>query len=176
MRLGSMVIAGAVCVAWASAALGLGLRGLVIANGGSSATPGVSGAYRLYGTAGQCAVRPSQGGGSTLCTGYWCFGGPRVLAVDPHGTLPAEFMLGPTTPNPTRGEAEFNLALPRPAVVTLSVYDVAGRQIGDPLNRRFEAGEQRLSWRAPRGGAGVYFMRLEVDGSLKARRTIVMVR
>jgi hypothetical protein len=159
-------------------AFGFGIRGFVIANGGMSATPASNGVYQLYGTAGQPGVGISQNASRTLCSGFWCFGGPQVLAVDPRSgpSLPTRFALGPATPNPSRGQARFHLALPKTARVTLSVYDVSGRQVGDEVSQQLDAGEHELFWRAPRAQTGIYFMRLATDGLLMAKRTIVLVR
>lgn len=101
-----------------------------------------------------------------------------MLAVDPPAgaSVPAEFALGPATPNPARGSARFRLALAKAATVSLSVFDVGGRQVGEPVTRRFEAGEHELTWRASEAKPGVYFMRLETDGVTMARRSIVLVR
>jgi hypothetical protein len=150
-------------------------RGNVIGSGGGTSS---GGGLVLVGTVGQAAVGVSSGASNRVCHGFWCFGGSRVLAVDPPGgaQLPAEFALGPSTPNPTRDEAHFHLALPRAATVSLTVYDVSGRQVGDVLSHRFGAGEHDLYWRAPGAQAGVYFLRLATDGVVRAKRTIVVAR
>jgi hypothetical protein len=159
-------------------AFGFAIRGQVIGNGGNSTPPASNGIHRLYGTAGQTVIGRNHAPLNKLCAGFWCFGGPRVLAVQPpaEGSLPLEFALGQATPNPTRREASFRLALPKAARVTLAVYDVGGRQVGDVVTRPFAAGEHELTWSAPGAQAGIYFARLETDGGFKAKRTIVLVR
>jgi hypothetical protein len=165
----------AVAVLFASSgAFGFGIRGFVVANGGMSSTPASNGVYQLYGTAGQAGVGISQNGSWTLCSGFWCFGGSRVLAVGP--SLPTEFALGPATPNPTQEQARFHLALPKAAIVTLRVYDVSGRQVGDGVSQPLDAGQHELFWRAPNPHTGIYFMRLATDGIFKVQRTIILVR
>jgi len=153
------------------------LRGGVVANGGQSSPPGMDAAHRLYGTVGQAAVGHGASPVNMVCSGFWCFGGSRVVDVEPGGgSVPAEFALGPTTPTPTRDQARFHLAMPRAGEVTLNVFDVAGRQIGEPLRQRFDAGEHELLWNAPTARAGIYYVSVAVDGVAKARRTIVLVR
>jgi len=169
-----VVVAGLTPVA----AFGFGIRGNVMGNGGTSSTPASNGVFRLYGTAGQPATGRGSNGTWQECSGFWCFGGSRVLAVDPGnpGALPLEFALGAAVPNPSRGQSSFDLALPKGGVVTLTAYDVGGRRIGDVVSHKFEAGQHQLTWRAPMARAGVYFVQVELDGVLKARRTIVLVR
>ncbi len=155
------------------------LRGGVLANGG---TPSSNASYSLLGTLGQPAVGGSLNAGFILCSGFWCFGGSRVVAVDPPPivpppeALPTELSFGAPVPNPTRGPARFVLALPEPATVTFVVYDVAGRQMGEPVSRAFEAGYHQLFWEGVAGHAGVYFARLVVDGRVRGERRIVLVR
>lgn len=159
-------------------AFGFAIRGHVIGNGGHSTPPASNGIHQLYGTAGQTVIGLNHAPMNKLCAGFWCFGGPRVLAVQPPAeeSLPLEFALGQATPNPARDEARFQMALPKAAQVKLTVFDVGGRQVGDAVARQFTAGKHELTWRAPSAQAGIYFVRLEMDGVVKANRTIVLVR
>ena len=154
------------------------LRRSVMANGGQSSPPAANGTRKLYGTVGQATVGASHNASRIVSSGFWSFIGSRVVSVDPPGgpRLPTEFAFGPATPNPTRDQAQFHLALPKAATVSLSVCDVAGRRVGDVVSRELPAGEHELLWRAPGSNAGVYFLRLATDGALRAKRTIVLVR
>lgn len=155
------------------------IRGSLIANGGRSSAPATNGVYRSFGSAGQPGIQLAQNASNRGCSGYWCFGGSRVLAAEPggRGSIPAEFALGPAVPNPSGGETQFDLALPRESLVTLTVYDVSGRRVGEPVSRRFAAGQHSLHWQAPQEArAGMYFLRLATDGDVRARRSIVLMR
>ncbi len=160
-------------------AAAVALRGGVLANGGD---PSSSAGYSLLGTLGQPAVGHGLSSDFLLCSGFWCFGGSRVVAVDPPPigpppeALPTELSFGAPVPNPTRGPTRFALALPQPATVTFVVYDVAGRQVGEPVSRAFEAGYHQLFWEGAAGRAGVYFARLLVDGRVRGEGRIVLVR
>jgi len=155
--------------------------GRVVANGGTTST---GGGRILYGTVGQAAVGVSGGASRIVCSGFWCFGGSRVVAVDdgggppggPGASLPKELAFGLPAPNPTRGDTRFTLALPKAASVSLTVYDVSGRQLGETVSQVMDAGYHQLFWRAPEGHSGVFFARLEVDGAVKGQRRIVLVR
>jgi hypothetical protein len=154
------------------------LRGGVLANGGS---PLANANYSLLGTLGQPAVGGSLDASFQLCSGFWSFGGARVVAVDPPPIgqpplLPTELSFSAPAPNPTRGPTRFALALPAPATITFVVYDVAGRQAGEPVSRVLEAGYHQLAWEGAADHAGVYFARLTVDGRVCGERRIVLVR
>ena len=151
--------------------------GRVIANGGGTSS---GGGVVLHGTVGQAAVGVSGGPANIVCHGFWCFGGSRVLAVDPPGglggDLPREIAFGLPAPSPSRGDVTFALALPAKAEVRLAVFDVAGREIGDPLTLNLEAGHHQLRWKSLDGRPGVYFGVLEVNGAVQGKRRIVLVR
>ena len=155
------------------------LRGGVLANGGNESS---NASYSLLGTVGQPAVGGSFDAGFILCSGFWCFGGSRVVAVDPPPigpppqVLPTELSFSAPAPNPTRGPTRFALALPEAATVTFIVYDVAGRQVGEPVSRAMAAGYHQLFWEGSTDHAGVYFARLVVDGRVCGERRIVLVR
>ena len=174
IALAGLVALGVATGAWAHP------RGGVVGNGGNTCT---GGGLTLRGTVGQPAVGRSGGPTRIVCSGFWCFGGSRVVAVDDGGgpggsgpSLPKELSFSPPAPNPTHGDTRFTLALPEAARVSLTVYDVGGRQLGETVTEEMEAGWHQLFWRAPDGHSGVFFARLAVDGATKAERRIVLVR
>ena len=87
-----------------------------------------------------------------------------------------EIAFGMPSPNPSRGDVSFVLALPAEAEVKLSVFDVAGRAIGQPLALKLGGGHHQLRWKALDGIAGVYFGVLEVNGAVQGRRRIVLIQ
>jgi hypothetical protein len=172
-----VLMTGAALVLSAAAALAHP-SGAVIANGGGRHADG---ALRLLGTVGQAAVGRSGGPANIVCHGFWCFGGSRVVSVDPPGggppapDIPKELSFGPPMPSPSRGNVTFRLGLPSDAAVKLSVFDVAGRAMGDPAELHLAAGWHQLHWSAAHGHAGIYFGVLEVNGAVQGRQRIVLV-
>ena len=163
IRLATLILAVPLSVAGVAHAEQL--RGGMLANGGSSAS---NASYSLLGTLGQPAVGNSLNASFLLCSGFWCFGGSRVVSVDPPpvvpppDTLPTDLSFSAPVPNPTRGPTRFAVALPEAATITLIVYDVAGRQAGEPVSQTMEAGYHQLTWEGAADHAGVYFARLIV--------------
>ncbi len=116
-------------------------------------------------------------------------GSPRVQggAIDigadelPGGILEVEGSSAPNTsfslaaPNPIRGATTVHYALPSPARVTLTVYDLHGRVMDTPIDREIlQAGSHDASLRADLWPAGCYFLRLTASGAALNRRMVVV--
>jgi len=104
-------------------------------------------------------------------------GVPGASAADPGAGL----SLGPATPSPLRtGEAVgLALTLPTAGRVRAAVFDVTGRRVAALRDGRLDSGRHRIEWdtRNASGrtvGAGVYFVRVEVDGSRLTRKVHVL--
>lgn len=109
-------------------------------------------------------------------------GASRAAPADSAGgedpdALPTRLWFGPPTPNPSPGEVRFRVDLPAPAVVRVTVLDIAGRMVGE-VGGPHPAGRHVLAWSA--GGrvarSGVYFARLEVNGRPIGTRRLVVLR
>jgi len=89
------------------------------------------------------------------------------------GEVSPEFALSAVVPNPSHGPVRAYFALPRESDVRLTVVDVAGRVITVLTEGLYPSGRFQASWsgRTGRGeaSAGVYFMRLRVDGKTLVR-------
>lgn len=176
-----VLVAVALVAATAPAGAQVKLSRSVFGNGGAPA----GGAMKCNSTVGQPAIGLSLSPSMYVCHGFWCGGYLQVSGVndDPIGPPPGgtEFAFGLPAPNPTRGIASFELALPAAGMVRLLVVDVTGRLVSVAQEGRMEAGRHSLVWsgRDANGGAlakGVYYARLEVDGQVGGRRSIVLVR
>jgi hypothetical protein len=76
-------------------------------------------------------------------------------------------------PNPSFGAVRFGIELARPGVVSVTVLDVAGREVARPIAaERFEAGKAVREWRPGDLAPGVYTVRAVV-GERKLTRRLV---
>jgi hypothetical protein len=107
----------------------------------------------------------------TLCAPVSAVGAPVV------SDSPAEFRLV-VAPNPFRDESRIRFVVDREGVpVRVRLFNVAGRVVRVLADRELPRGVHTLVWdgRDRRGspvGAGVYFVRLEVDRDSLTRRLI----
>jgi hypothetical protein len=98
----------------------------------------------------------------------------------PPGRVPSAFRFsrGPS-PNPSRGEVSFAVALPREQNLELFIADISGRRLAVLWNGTSPAGEHRFTWRpdpslAPRIGVGVFMIVARSEGrTLSGRFAII---
>lgn len=106
----------------------------------------------------------------------------QVLAagtVEVTGSAPPEITFARPTPNPARGSLRLRYALPRDAVVRLTIYDITGRRVRDLVSGAEHAGKHAIDWdlsdvRGEAVGAGIYFARLEVERRTLIQRLVAM--
>lgn len=82
-------------------------------------------------------------------------------------------------PNPFAGLAEISYSLPCASYVSLKVFDVSGTLVTDLVNDNRQAGRHTIPWDVTntsgcRVSAGVYLVRLEVDGQKLVRKLVVI--
>lgn len=94
--------------------------------------------------------------------------------VDVNEMSMSSLALGSPAPNPTGGRFSYSIQLPRPLWVQLAVYDVHGHRVQRLREGMIGAGRHDLAWEALTSVRempnGVYFLRLESDGSVRTRR------
>ncbi len=94
------------------------------------------------------------------------------------GTLPIREVSLDVRGNPSAGPVSFRLALPASTHVELTIFDIAGRRVGQALNTTMDRGYHSVTWdprRDSRGlGSGVYFVRFRAQGKTLERRFVVL--
>jgi hypothetical protein len=111
---------------------------------------------------------------------------PMTTAVrDQDVATPAAFRLGPAFPNPFNSSVAIPFAVARAAVVSLSVYNLAGQRIADLFSGRLAPGDHRVMWSGQdRHGhdmaSGVYLVRLQTvqppSGDLSLSSRLLLLR
>jgi hypothetical protein len=100
--------------------------------------------------------------------------------------VPLRFALPQNFPNPFSASTTLRFELPERSRVTLTVYDLMGREVASLVNGEFEPGYHVATWsgRSEEGhslGAGVYFVRMiatSLAGSngLRTDRRVMLVK
>jgi len=81
-----------------------------------------------------------------------------------------EFAVG--GPQPFGDRTSLRLELPAAATISIEVFDVQGRRVGDRVAGRFAPGHHELPLDAARLASGVYFARLTAGGRSQAIRLV----
>ena len=88
---------------------------------------------------------------------------------------PQSFRLGKASPNPLRGQAELEYALPEQAAVEIAVYDVLGRRVARLVDEKRRTGVHQAQLDAGALPSGKYFVRMRA-GSFQQTRQMTVVR
>ena len=98
----------------------------------------------------------------------------RVL--ESSSTVPLEFNVLSSYPNPFNAEATLTYALEQPAQVALDLYDIQGRRAAGLFNANVDAGEQNVHFKASDLPTGAYFALLKVDGVNVSTRRMMLLK
>jgi hypothetical protein len=82
--------------------------------------------------------------------------------------LPGDFVLEQNHPNPFNPTTTIGYILPGAANVRLTIYDLLGRVVAEPVAGFQEGGYHAVAWDASGLSSGVYYYRLEASGDRDA--------
>jgi len=111
---------------------------------------------------------------------YRIDGERRLLFVtDPVETPELPLTLYQNAPNPFNPVTTIRYYLPAAADVVLEIYDVSGRRVACPVNRRQDEGYHSVEWNGIDGAgvpvsSGVYFYRLIADRQTLSRKMVLL--
>jgi hypothetical protein len=89
---------------------------------------------------------------------------------EPVAVLPASFALRAVSPNPVAERTEIRFAVPKRSIVSVKLYDPAGRALFDGWS---EPGDQAAQLDASGLPGGVYFCRMVAEGFAKSEKLVV---
>lgn len=102
--------------------------------------------------------------------------GPKgTTAINDEDTRPKSFSLLQNYPNPFNPSTTIKYELPAIAHVTLSIFDLLGREITTFSRYREAAGEHSYVWDASALPSGVYFYRLQA-GSFQSTKKLILMK
>jgi len=88
------------------------------------------------------------------------------------GIIPGEYKLFQNYPNPFNPVTKIGFNLPENSNVKLSVYNINGKLVDQPVNQNLDAGKYELSWNAEKLSSGVYFYRIETGKFTDTKRLL----
>jgi glycosidase len=90
------------------------------------------------------------------------------------GQLPTQVMLHSNFPNPFNPTTSIRYDLPATMAVTMTVYDVLGRQVAILVNGEMPAGSHTVQFDASRLGSGTYLVRLQAGDMMQTRKMMLV--
>lgn len=142
---------------------------------GCGAGGGSGPSNELLGTIGQSVIGLASGSSNTNDIGFWYQPGWILTGVPGSELLPPIFSLGQNCPNPFNPVTTITFAVPEPARVTLTLYDVAGREVRTLTDGECDAGYHRVVLDGTGLASGVYFCRM-VSGSFEESKKLILLK
>jgi photosystem II stability/assembly factor-like uncharacterized protein len=98
-----------------------------------------------------------------------------TTGILPLPSIPTMFSLDQNYPNPFNPSTTIKYELPRTSHVSLTVYDILGREVSELVNEKKDAGVYEVKFDGSNLASGVYFYRL-LAGSFMATKTMLVVK
>ena len=92
----------------------------------------------------------------------------------PVAALPAEMKLYQNYPNPFNPSTTIKFELPKTSHVSLTVYDILGREVSVLVNERRDAGVHEVRLDGSNLASGVYFYRLQTGDFTQTKRLLLL--
>jgi photosystem II stability/assembly factor-like uncharacterized protein len=97
---------------------------------------------------------------------------PLITSIEENS--PVEFTLFQNYPNPFNPSTTIKYSLPQTGRVTLSIYDLLGREIVKLVDEEKPVGEYETKWNASTYPSGVYFLRMQAGQYSETRKLLLM--
>lgn len=102
------------------------------------------------------------------------FLGLKVTSVDSDHIIPKKYELN-IYPNPFNLETTIEYAVPEKSFVSISIYDLLGREIENLTNNFKTTGNYKIIWSADNKNSGIYFCRMLTD-KFSITKKIVLIK
>jgi hypothetical protein len=97
------------------------------------------------------------------------------LSVGPSSNeVPAQFSLSQNYPNPFNPNTTIKFELPTSSHVSLTVYDILGREASVLVNEKREAGAYEVKFDGSNLASGVYFYRIQAGSFVQTKRLLLL--
>jgi photosystem II stability/assembly factor-like uncharacterized protein len=152
---------------------------------------GTSGYTAKTSNGGQTWMMLNNGGGTpnavvmtSLDTAYAVGGTGSVFKYTNFATgieyvseIPSDYVLSQNYPNPFNPSTTITFSIPRAGIVSLKVYDVAGREVNKLVdNFNFNAGRVNVTFDGSSLSSGVYFYSLIVDNNIVDTKKMMLIK
>jgi len=97
-----------------------------------------------------------------------------LVSIGESNQIPAEFTLSQNYPNPFNPVTKINFNIPSAEFVTLSVYDVMGREVAVLISESLKPGSYEAEWNAVNSTSNIYFYKLTAGNFTDTKRMMLI--
>ena len=94
-------------------------------------------------------------------------------AENTYTQTPLKFELRQNYPNPFNPSTRITFDIPKSSNVKISVYDISGKLVDEPINKNLKAGSYEIVWNANELSSGVYFYKIETESYTVTKRMML---
>lgn len=98
-----------------------------------------------------------------------------LVGISGSNEIPADYDLSQNYPNPFNPVTKINFSIPAAEFVTLSVYDVMGREVAVLVNESLKPGSYESEWNAKNSTSNIYFYKLTA-GSFTQTKSMILIK
>jgi len=106
--------------------------------------------------------------------GVWRRPLSSIVSVSQPPEFPTAFRLEQNYPNPFNPNTIIKFELPKASQVSLTVYDMLGREVSVLVNEKREAGVHEVKFEGSHLASGVYFYRLQAGDYVATKKLLLM--
>jgi hypothetical protein len=96
------------------------------------------------------------------------------VTVMPNVPIPKDLSLGQAYPNPFNATTVIPFRVANNGLVTITVFDILGREVAELFNQQALPGEYRLQWSAEDLPSGIYFVGLSAGAENHVRKVVLL--
>ncbi|MDP2884774.1 MAG: LamG-like jellyroll fold domain-containing protein [Ignavibacteria bacterium] len=97
-----------------------------------------------------------------------------VTEVEKSPAIPKEFALLQNHPNPFNPATNIEFHIAAAGFVSLTVFDILGRQLATLVNEHLQPGSYKVKWDASHCSSGTYLYRLQSNGLIQTRSLLLL--
>jgi len=94
-------------------------------------------------------------------------------SIKNHGNVLSSIILN-NFPNPFKDQTMIEFKISKSDFIILSVVDFTGKNIQSLVSKQLPAGTHQLKWNVKRLPTGIYFLRLEMNGTVETKKFILL--
>jgi hypothetical protein len=84
------------------------------------------------------------------------------------------FRLSENYPNPFNPQTTIRFSIPHESFVSLTIYDVLGKEVACLVNERKQPGEYVVTWKADAQPSGMYFYHLQAGSRVETKKLLLV--